>query len=268
MKNKTKLLKTENIDISMKKGNILGIFLLILLISFSSAIDCSGPFKQDTEINLIQKCPSCTFVNITSITYPNGTIFLNEEMEKNGTNFNYTLPDSSQEGVVSYGTIGDKDGVSPPSFEELCIIITKTGGVVGTGELLVYIWILIIVAALAILGGYLSVKIPYANIEEETKNGKIISAITWTKYMKIIMIWLTSGVLLIFLTILTGVINNYVQFVEMKSLFTNIYTFINVLSYGLSTAVIIFLFVNIYKDLLWNAEIRKHGKAFVERLGQ
>lgn len=253
----------------MENKTNLGIFLFtLLLISFSSAIECEGTFKQDTEINLLQKCPSCTFVNITSITYPNGTVFFNDEMQQNGTNFNFTLPDSSQEGRITYGTIGDKNGVSPPAFEELCIEITKTGTSVGTGESLMYIWILIVLAALTTLGVYLSIIIPYVNIEEETRDGKIIRAITFTKYMKVIVIWITSGIFLIFLSILTGMINNYVQFIELKSLSTNMYTFITILTYGLSTTVMIVLFVFIYKDLLWNAEIRKNGKAFVDRLRQ
>lgn len=240
---------------------MLGIFLL----NFSSAMDCWGTLKQDTEINLIQKCPSCSYVNITSITYPNGTIFLNEGMQKIGINFNYTLPDSSQEGTISYGTIGDKNGASPPNYEDLCIQITKSGNFVDTGESIMYIWILVILLLLSALGIYLSVKIPYKNIEEETKDGKIIRAITLTKYAKMITIWITSGIILMFLTILVGMINNYVQFVEMKSLFTNIYTFINALIYANNRIILIWLMVAIWKDILWNTEIRKHGKAFIEK---
>lgn len=250
----------------MKKEKILTIFLLtLLLINFTSSIECWGEFQINTEIQLIQKCPSCSYSNLTSISYPNGTIFFNEEMEKNGINFNYTLPDSSQEGRISYGVIGDKNGISPPKEETLCIELTPTGNSIDTGESLIYIWILIILGILSALGIYLSSIIPYKNIEEETRNGKIIRAITLTKYMKLIVMWITSGIILMFLTILVGMINNYVQFIEMKNLFTNIYTFLRILGYGLSTTIIWFLFLNFWKDLLWNAEIRKHGKAFVEK---
>lgn len=246
------------------KRLLIVLLLGILLFSFSSAIDCWASLKQNTEIQLIQKCPSCTYVNITSITYPNGTIFLNEEMVKNGINFNYTLPDSSQEGIISYGTIGDKNGANPPNYEDLCIKITRTGNDIDTGESLIYIWILIVLGILIGLGVYLSIIIPYKNIEEETSKGKIVTAITKTKYMKLIMIWITSGIILIFITILTGMINNYVQFIEVKSLFTNVYTLLTILGYGLSTFIMIVLFISFWKDLLLNAEIKKHGKAFIE----
>lgn len=109
------------------KTTILILMLGILLLNFSSALECWGTFKQNTDIDLIQKCPSCSYVNITSITYPNGTVFLNDAMTQDGINFNYTLPDNSQLGIISYGTIGDKDGVSPPDYEDLCIEITATG---------------------------------------------------------------------------------------------------------------------------------------------
>lgn len=250
----------------MKKNSALTMFLLILLlVNLTSSLECWGEFKINTEIQLIQKCPSCSYSNLTSISYPNGTVFLNEEMQKTGINFNYTLPDSSQQGIISYGVIGDKNGISPPKEETLCIEITPTGNSIDTGESLIYIWILIILGILSSLGIYLSTIIPYKNIEEETRNGKIIRAITLTKYMKLIAIWITSGIVLIFLTILTGMINNYVQFIEIKSLFTNIYTFLRILAYGLSTTIIWLLFINFWKDLLWNKQIREHGKAFVER---
>ena len=249
----------------MKKNGTLTVFLLLLLlVNFTSSITCWGEFQINTEIQLIQKCPSCSYSNLTSISYPNGTVFLNEVMEQTGINFNYTLPDSSQQGIISYGVIGDKNGISPPKEETLCIELTPTGNSIDTGESLIYIWILIILALLSALGIYLSTIIPYKNIEEETRQGKIVTAVTKTKYMKLIVIWITSGIILTFLTILTGLINNYIQFVEMKGLFTNTYTFLRILSYGLSTTIIWLLFLNLWKDILLNKQVIEHGKAFVE----
>jgi hypothetical protein len=255
----------------MKKEKLLTIFLFIFLfinINFSSSLECWGEFEMNTEIQLIQKCPSCSYTNLTSISYPNGTVFYNVEMEKNGVNFNYTLPDSSQQGIISYGVIGDKNGISPPKEETLCILLTPTGNSIDTGESLIYIWILIILAVLSALGIYLSTIIPYKNIEEEVREGKIVKAVTKTKYMKLIVIWITSGIILSFLTILTGLINNYIQFVEMKGLFTNTYMFLRILSYGLSTTIIWLLFLNLWKDILLNKQIVEHGKAFIEDNGR
>ena len=120
------------------KKTLTILFIGIFIISFASSIECFQTFKQGSEINLIQKCPSCSYVNITSITYPNGTIFLNDEMTKAGINFNFTLPDSSQLGKIIYGTIGDKNGASPPNYEDLCIDITQTGFKINTAKAILY----------------------------------------------------------------------------------------------------------------------------------
>jgi len=125
---------------------------MLSLISLTSAIDCWGEFEQNTEIVLIQKCPSCSYVNITSITYPDGTTFLNDEMVQTGINFNYSLPDSSQIGIISYGTIGDKNGADPPYYEDLCIEITPSGKSISVG---LYIIFILISFGLAITGFYI-----------------------------------------------------------------------------------------------------------------
>jgi len=114
----------------MKK--ILAVFILgIFLISFVNASEelfCWRDAKQGTNIELIQKCDSCTFNNVTSITYPNGSnIIINEFMTKDGIEYNYTLPDNTQLGKLIYSTVGDKDGASPPKQQTLCINITPSG---------------------------------------------------------------------------------------------------------------------------------------------
>lgn len=127
------------------KNKIFTILLLgLLMLSFSSAITCWQTFEQGTEIELIQKCPSCTYVNITAITYPDGTIFMNEEMTNNGTNYNYTLPDSSQNGKITYTTIGDK---FPGRVyqEDLCIEITPTGTEFTTAQGALYGFIFMLI---------------------------------------------------------------------------------------------------------------------------
>ena len=57
----------------MKNKLIALSVFLVFFISFASSLTCWGSFTENTEIQLLQKCPSCSYVNITSITYPNGT---------------------------------------------------------------------------------------------------------------------------------------------------------------------------------------------------
>ncbi len=251
----------------MKKEGILIIFLSILLLTnFASSLECWSVATQNTEIQLIQKCPSCSFSNITSISYPNGTIFLNEAMEQNGINFNFTLPDSSQTGRISYGTIGDKDGVSPPLEETLCIEITPTGTILDKGEASMYIIILIFILIFLALGLYVMIKTPYQNLGEMSSDGPVIVRVTKTKYVKIFAAWFSYGLFLTFITVLTGMINNYVQFDGMKDLFTNTYIFLTVLGYGVSVTAIVLIIWNVWKDIILNKKILEGGKALLREL--
>ncbi len=219
-----------------------------------------GEFPARDCVN-IKTILNTTTVNISTISYPNSsTAVSNQEMDKDGQTFNFTFCDTETIGVYVYDYFDAEGQVFVNDF-----LITPLGNSLDTGESFLYIWILIILALLSSLGVYLSTIIPYKNIEEETRDGKIIRAITLTKYMKLIVIWITSGIILMFLTVLTGVINNYVQFIEMQNLFTNTYIFLRIIGSGLSMGIMIMLFVNFYKDLLWNKTIREHGRAFVEK---
>jgi hypothetical protein len=70
-----------------------------------------GESKQGECIQLYQYCDTCTFVNITSIQFPDRTMYyLNEEMTKIGTEFNYTFCNTGQVGYYHSSVIGDEDG--------------------------------------------------------------------------------------------------------------------------------------------------------------
>jgi len=68
---------------------ILGMFLLNL--GFVNAENI-GTFKLNEEFEITNYCNSgdCSYMNLSSITYPNGTVFyINEQMTKTGQEFNY-----------------------------------------------------------------------------------------------------------------------------------------------------------------------------------
>lgn len=98
--------------IKMKKI-ILSLIIGLFLISLASA-GLIGPFKQGTDVNIIQTCDDCTYNNITSVLYPNGFIALSKvQMDKDGTYYNYTLTGNYTQisGTYIVNGVGDLHGV-------------------------------------------------------------------------------------------------------------------------------------------------------------
>ena len=92
-------LNSSNYNKPMVNKNFLSFLLVFtLLISFASALEEYGTFKQNDEVRLSQVCSDATYINISGITYPNGTLALsNLEMTSSGSgefyyNFNLTEP--------------------------------------------------------------------------------------------------------------------------------------------------------------------------------
>ena len=102
--------------INNMKNILLSIMICFLLVGTISALDCGennlGTFKLGETINLRQTCPSCTYVNLSSMTIPpNSTmIYYNEEMTKNGIEYTYDFTPQLN-GNYFYVVHGDKDGI-------------------------------------------------------------------------------------------------------------------------------------------------------------
>lgn len=97
------------------------------MLSFACAeIESIGTIKKGECINLIQTCEDCTYVNITSITYPNKTeADTNIAMTKVATKYNYSFCDTDELGEYIYNTEGDLWGNT--AVESLKFIVTPTG---------------------------------------------------------------------------------------------------------------------------------------------
>lgn len=98
---------------NMKRTIMILTFLITLtFIGFTSAVGDIGIVKQNECIDLHNYCPTCSYINLTSIKYPNGTINdMNEGMTKSNNNYNYTFCDTLALGKYSYITCGDKSGI-------------------------------------------------------------------------------------------------------------------------------------------------------------
>lgn len=86
-------------------------FLLIPIVMGSQTN--LGIFKQNTCINLQESCADCTYVNLTSVSYPNSTYLLSGNVEMTGTSgsYNYTICNTTAIGNYIYCVKGDPGGV-------------------------------------------------------------------------------------------------------------------------------------------------------------
>lgn len=184
--------------------NKLFTFLLMFLfiINFTSALTCWDTVQKDSNVSLIQKCPSCTYVNITSINYPNGTVFLNDGMtaNSNGVDFNYTLQDSTQLGTITYTTLGDKDGRE--QIEDLCLEITLDGseGMNESQSIIVFsgIFLLMLVATVLGLVGF------------RFKNGAVsLALVSLSVLLFVFAVGMVANIFELSLGTFSGIINNY-----------------------------------------------------------
>lgn len=83
----------------MRKLYLLLIFI-IFLVSFTSALDSLGTFKQGQTVRIVQVCEDATYVTISSISFPNSTIAVsNLNMTSSGSGeYHYNFSTTSSLG--------------------------------------------------------------------------------------------------------------------------------------------------------------------------
>lgn len=85
-------------------------FLLVLPMA-SSAFTTLGSFETGINVTIRQLCASCTYNNITSITYPNGSLAQDEvAMNADGSEYTFGFDDTDIEGEYTINGIGDIGG--------------------------------------------------------------------------------------------------------------------------------------------------------------
>lgn len=142
------------------------------------------PVKINSCLPLIQYCANCTFVNITSLSYPNGTtINLGYTTKKisQDTYINNSFCDTSSPGTYIYSTFGNPDGLL---FQQaIKRQVTATGNDFTIQKSILYISLLtvaIIIFFTTLVGGII---IPSDNKRDEMTG--YILAVSNLKYVKI-----------------------------------------------------------------------------------
>lgn len=91
--------------------NIIIILMALVMITSTLGLESLGNFERYKDIELIQICSNCSFVNISTIRAPNSTIIYTDlPMTKNGARFNYSLRPLDYLGNYQVCGVADVEG--------------------------------------------------------------------------------------------------------------------------------------------------------------
>jgi hypothetical protein len=139
----------------MKK--IMFLWIGLLLLSSVYALDSLGTFKQDEAVRVTQVCSDATYINISSIAYPNGnTAESGIEMISAGSGeFYYWFNDTSNLG--RYQVRGISDGCT--NQFAFYFDVTPTGSLQTTSQGIGSAMFLILILSLTGLFGWMGFKL-------------------------------------------------------------------------------------------------------------
>ena len=229
---------------------ILGLFL-ISFISAGSEVILTG--KKGDIITLPQECDSCTFVKLSSIQYPNmSKIYLNIDMTKNESSFNYSFSDTTELGVYNYCGYGDVDGTNTTFCYDFTI--TYLGKQLTTEKALIY-FIFLILFVLIFIGTFIFIGfLPSKN--ERDEDGQILS-ISYLKYFRNVLYMFEW---MLFIGILYMFSNLGFAFLE-EELFSQALFMLFKVCFGLTPLIVIIWFVWIIASMF-------HDKDFQQMLNR
>lgn len=248
----------------MNKKLFILLVCLLFLPSFSSSLSI-GTFEQGKEMQITNYCSSgdCTYVNLTSIIYPNGSIFdVNIAMTNHNQLFSYNYTPTDLD-VYYFTTCGNPGGESVCDQDEFTI--TKTGYV----DVLPYIYINFIL--LLLLSGFLIlVIILHSKIDFEQWNEKIISRYKDTNPVKVLFCGLLYCFMkdTFFIYYLIGwpiliVINDIMYTFNITAIYTLLSNMIDLYSIGIYIVGLLFIGMayqflketwNSYENMKWGVE--------------
>lgn len=237
--------------------------ILSILITFSTLVSAAedvniGFVKQGEEIELVQVCDNCTYVNLTKIIDPYKNVLLlgEYEMTKNGSNYNYTFDNTTFVGSYYYTTCGDADGDNV--CQTVRFDVTSTGQALTTEKSIIYIVFFGVLLFLFILTLYGINKLPGSNSRDP--EGTIV-AISNLKYLRSAL-WFVAWMLIVSMVFLISNLGfAYLGEELFANFFFNIFYIMLAITPLIVTAWFIWIFVQIIQDKkikrLWERGIFK-----------
>lgn len=222
----------------------------ILFISFTTA-GIIGPFKINQDLNLIQTCDDCTYNNITSLIYPNGTLaFTNVAMTKDGTHYNYTVDKSYFQvpGTYIVNGVGDLSGAETVWAYDFQI--NSAGVEFNTQKSILYVGLLILLLFFFTITIFGITRLPKMN--EQDEQGNILS-ISYFKYLRITLWLFEYAMIIAIFFVASNLAFAYLGEEMIAQLFFALFR----ISLGLAPLIIIFWFVWIIVKIVQDKKMKQ-----------
>lgn len=215
---------------------MLSLFLIALVNADETNL---GSFQKDTCIQLYQNCDNCTYVNMSSIKYPNATLdIINKAMTQNGKDFNYSFCNTTSVGGYFYNVCGDKNGVL--KCEVIGFTITPTGTILSTGESIIYLVMLFILVAVLIVLIYGAISMEWSH---QRNSDGIVSSLSNKRIYKIALMTLSYFCLMWIFGILRRTAESFLILSGTEKFFTYLYVIMLSLAMPIMICAIIIGFI-------------------------
>lgn len=205
-------------------------------------------FPLGESINLIQNCPNCTYVNITTILLGNKSVLtLNSAMTKDGTIFNLTLDESYVTSIGEYEVnfIHDLDGIADSGVFNL--YVRKEGSLLSTAEAILYVLLMIVNSISFLFFFYFAIMFPFS--DERNEKGTISKVIP-QKYLKLLCVWFAAGTFVWFMNLLNRIITIYTDLDFIYSTLGVVVVYLQYLLLGLTYLILTVILLMIWKNIL------------------
>jgi len=227
---------------------IIGIFL----ISSASALVDLGSISYGEQIRIKQVCSDATYINISSISYPNSTIAVsNIEMTNAGSGEFYYLFNNTK-AFGRFDVLGISDGCEK-TFATYFVV----GKELTSGKSIIYVGFILIILFSFILTIFGAGKIKWKN--KKSNEGKILT-INNFRYVKILLYALSYFELMFLFGLSYKIFNE----AGIKG-FTEFFNFIYQLFLALIYPLMIFLIIVIFVIWINNKKLHKRLKLGLEK---
>ena len=218
----------------------------VSLISATSIADGLGTFKQNENITIVQVCEDATYINITSISYPNSSIaVLNVAMINDGEHFYYYFSDTEDFG--RYDVRGVSDGCTQTFVTYFKI--NYSGKELSSSQSTIYIGLLGILIFVLFASFFSMGFLPASNTKDE--EGRILQ-VSYLKYLRL-PLWLFCYFLFTAIIYLSS--NLAFVFLE-EQLFANFLLTIFKILLGIAPVIIVILVISFFVKFFHDKEFQ------------